>query len=126
MALSGSKTWKTATFDLKDAIFSGAQNVGSDFRLTITAAEFHSRKVEVVRPGLNAEACSNDMGFKLSLFGPSDAHYRLEQSTDLKNWRQITALRSQPDGNQFIDLAARDTPHGWYRAHPVSRLAQPF
>ena len=42
----GSKTWKTATFALTNAVFSGSQNGGADFRLTVDT-KFYIRRIEI-------------------------------------------------------------------------------
>lgn len=52
--LSGARSWRVATFDLKDALLNNSQNGGADFRLSITAPEFYVRKVQIIRPGLGA------------------------------------------------------------------------
>ncbi|MHC1765452.1 MAG: DUF5010 domain-containing protein [Verrucomicrobiia bacterium] len=114
--LSGSKTWKTAVFALPNALFSGAQNGGADFRLAINASEFYVRRVELVRPGLRAEAWSSDEGFRLALFGDGALRCQLERSTDLRDWRVVTMLRPDLRGEFYTDAGARRESHGWYRA----------
>ncbi|MCX6902067.1 MAG: DUF5010 domain-containing protein [Verrucomicrobia bacterium] len=47
--LTGSKTWKTAQFTLKEARFINSQNGGADLRLVVTAPEFHTSKVTLQR-----------------------------------------------------------------------------
>ena len=47
--LTGSKTWKSATFHIQDATFNNAQNAGADFRLCVNAPELHVRRVTVAR-----------------------------------------------------------------------------
>jgi hypothetical protein len=43
--LEGSRTWKTASFMLKDARLLNSQNAGADLRLALNAPEFLVRKV---------------------------------------------------------------------------------
>jgi hypothetical protein len=114
--LSGTRSWKTAVFALPEAVFTGAQNGGADFRLAITASEFYVRRVELVRPGLRAEAWSSAEGFSLALFGDSAVRCQLESSTNLKDWRVVTLLRPDRAGELYTDAGARLTSHCWYRA----------
>jgi hypothetical protein len=48
--LTGSKSWKSARFTLRDALLLNSQNRGADFRLALTAPEFCVRKVTLQRP----------------------------------------------------------------------------
>ena len=116
VALSGSKTWKTATFALTNAVFSGSQNGGADFRLTVNTPEFYIRRIEVSRPGLRAEAYSDESGFRLAVYGNPARHYELEKSNNLREWRAVTRLRPQFSGTLYTDAAARHATQGWYRA----------
>ncbi|WP_165246802.1 DUF5010 domain-containing protein [Paludisphaera soli] len=50
-ALTGSRTWKTARFDLPDARLDGAQNGGADFRLAFEGADPPIQAVRVLRAG---------------------------------------------------------------------------
>ena len=47
--LKGSRTWKSASFTLKDARFLNSQNSRADFRLAITAPQFMARRVTLTR-----------------------------------------------------------------------------
>jgi hypothetical protein len=114
--LSGSKTWKSAVFHLTDAVFSGSQNGGADFRLNINTPEFYVRKVQLARNGLKVEAYSRQIGFRMALFGDPADPCELQTSSNLRDWRTMTRLRPTLDGASFTDNAARGQPHGWYRA----------
>jgi hypothetical protein len=47
--MSGGRTWKTASFDLRGARFSNSENQGADFRLVVNAPEFYVRRVRLIR-----------------------------------------------------------------------------
>ena len=49
IALKGDRQWKTASFRIRQAYFTGAQNGGADFRLVAETREFAVRKVTLVR-----------------------------------------------------------------------------
>ncbi|RME93953.1 MAG: hypothetical protein D6766_07145 [Verrucomicrobia bacterium] len=67
VSLTGSGTWKTATFRLPGARFLNGQNAGTDFRLAIQAPAFHVARVEVRRLGVPAEAGETVPGRQASL-----------------------------------------------------------
>ncbi len=119
VALTGTKTWKAATFALTDAVFNNSQNGGADFRLNVGAAEFYVRKVQVLRPGLKVEHYSAQEGLALSVYGESGRRYTLQGSRDLLQWRPITVMRLSDGVAMFTDVAARNNQRGWYRAWPV-------
>jgi hypothetical protein len=50
VSLTGNKTWKTAQFTLTEARFLNSQNRGADFRLVVSAPEFHLHGVTLLRP----------------------------------------------------------------------------
>lgn len=57
ITLTGSDTWKTATFTVKGAYFGGDQNAGADFRLVAQAPiTVHSVGVSVTGPAVPATA----------------------------------------------------------------------
>jgi hypothetical protein len=47
--LRGTKTWRTASFEIRDAAFQNSQNSGADFRIVVSPAEFCVRRVTVTR-----------------------------------------------------------------------------
>ena len=47
--LLGDQKWKTARFDLSDAVFANAQNAGADFRLIAEVPTLAVQKVTVTR-----------------------------------------------------------------------------
>jgi hypothetical protein len=47
--LRGTKTWRTASFQIRDGAFQNSQNSGADFRIVVSPAEFCVRRVTVTR-----------------------------------------------------------------------------
>jgi hypothetical protein len=119
VSLSGTETWKVATFTLSDALFLNSQNGGGDFRLTVSGGDLYVRNVQLVRPGLGAGRYSDQAGFQLSLYGAADQSYALEYSHNLTEWRVMTLLRAEADGTPYADGTARQAPCTWYRARPL-------
>jgi hypothetical protein len=118
IALSGSKTWRTATFSLADARFRNSQNGGADFRLSATAAGFAIRRVQVIRPGLRADAYVAALGCQLTLYAEPGRSYLLEASTNLVNWSELHRLWSLETSIAYTDIDARGRQWRWYRARP--------
>lgn len=116
VTLSGSKTWKTATFRLLDGVFMNSQNSGADFRLTVSAPEFYVRKVQLVRPGLSAAKYSPQEGFHLALFGEADRQYAIESSTNLTEWHPMALAQGGTCGEEYTDATAVGKSRAWYRA----------
>ena len=116
VGLTGSKTWKSATFPLTDAVLMNSQNGGADFRLNVNAKQFFVRKVQVVRPGLEASIHSTQEGMQLVLYGEPNRSYTIESSPDLNSWMPLRKIHLETCTAPFTDEIARFMNHRWYRA----------
>jgi hypothetical protein len=118
VTLSGGRAWRKAVFSLTDARFRNSQNGGADFRLNATATEFGLRRVQLVRPGLQATGFDATAGFQFLLFGIPDSNFIIEASTNLTDWTELSRGRLPDTTLTNFDAGALQHPHRWYRARP--------
>jgi hypothetical protein len=116
IALSGSKTWRVATFTLNSARFLNLQNAGADFRLSSTVTGPGIRRVQMVRTGLKAESYTPASGCLLTLFGTPGRDYVIEASSNLTVWSPLAQLRATATATKFTDGMAVTLPWRWYRS----------
>ena len=119
VALTGSRTWRKASFVLSGAVFNNSQNGGADLRLAVTPEEFYVRRVQLIRPGLSAGVYSDTVGFVFYLTGQADRTYRIESSTNLTSWQELVSFRSPGCLSAVTDPRARTWSQAWYRARPI-------
>lgn len=113
--LSGSRSWKTASFPLTDAVFENRQNGGADFRLSVTAREFYVEKIQLVRPGLVPCRFSPGTGFTLMAYGDPTRDHVIQASVDLENWTVLKRLRLTGCSQRVTDPNALSSVRRFYR-----------
>ncbi len=118
VALTGSQTWKTASFRLTGARFLNSQNGGADFRLYSSLAGLGVRRIQIVRPGLEAIRHSAADGLELRVVGEPGASYAIEVSPDLMNWREVSRVRLPTTTLSFTERGARLESVRYYRTNP--------
>jgi len=116
VALSGSGTWRTAVFSLPDARLRNSQSGGADFRLDTGAAGIAVRRVQIVRPGLEAVGYAATGGFVFRLYGMPGWAFTIEASTDLLGWAELTRGVLTHTTHSLTDADAPRRPSGYYRA----------
>ena len=116
IALSGSKTWRTATFTLDQARFLNLENGGADFRLNSTVTGIGVRRIQMIRIGLKAEAFVPAVGFQLTLFADPGWDYVIESSSNLEQWTQLVHLRTSSTTTPYTDALALGSDWRWYRS----------
>jgi len=117
-AMSGSRLWRTAVFSLVDARFRNSQNGGADFRLDSTAPQFAVRRVQVVRPGLHANAYTPTNGFQFTLYGVPGGSFIVETSPNLVDWSELYRVQLSGTTHSYADAGAPEHVQRWYRARP--------
>lgn len=120
VALSGSRTWRTAVFRLEGAHFQNAQNGGADLRLSVGPAEIGFRRVQILREGVAAGAFRPGSGFEFDLVGVPGVAYDVETSGDLRQWESLRRLQPTVTRTRLLDDTAPGRPLRWYRARPLS------
>jgi len=65
---------------------------------------------------LDAVGWQADGSFGLRLSGAAGQNYEIRASTDLSNWFSLTNLVATNSASEFMDPAAADYPHRYYRA----------
>ena len=58
----------------------------------------------------------NDQGFRLTLTGEFGAHYRVDGSTNLRDWAEVLTLTNLFGAEQVLDASATDKPFKFYKA----------
>lgn len=115
VAMSGSGSWRTATFRLSGAHFTGAQNGGADLRLSVGNAETAFRHIQVLREGLKTLRHDARDGCELRLYAAPGMAYDIEASDNLQAWQPLVRLLPSTAVSRHLDSTARGLPHRWYR-----------
>jgi hypothetical protein len=115
VALSGTRTWRTATFRLIGARWLNSQNGGADFRLGAGDIALGLRRVQLVREGLKALRFVPAEGLELQVFGAPGLTYDLESSVDLTAWESLVRLRPATSISRHFDPVTPSSSQRWYR-----------
>ena len=115
VALTGSQTWKTASFRLPRARLLNRENGGADFRLNSSILGLGLNRVQIVRPGVTVDRTKPGPAMNLVIWGEPGASYALQTSPDLLQWREISSLRLEGVSNDFTDQATGTEQTRYYR-----------